>query len=143
MKRPAIAILLAVSLLAGGCGLLDDPSPNAARLVIRGDADKPVRLIVSSQFVSSVNEQGVTGVVIIKSDTIVTMLPYEKVFRIEDDQRFFVETARLETDLQRVTMQVFVDGRKLFDEAGALLTSLPYRFVYAFNQRTTQVIVII
>lgn len=142
MRRTAV-VLASASLLAGGCGLLTDPSPDEARLVIEGEAGKAVRLIISTEFVAQVDENQQTRIVIIEADTLVTTLPYENVYRIEDDQRFFAETARLDDDLESVHMQVFIDQRKEFDEDGILLESQPYRFVYTFNQAVTRDIVIL
>ena len=142
MKRTAI-VLAAASLLLSACGWFEDPAPNEARLVVQGEAGKTVRLIVSSKFVAAVNEQGQTRVVIFEADTLVTTLPYDMVYTIEEDQRFFAEAARLDDDLQTVRMQVFLDQRKQFDEGGALLLGAPYRFVYTFNQAITRDIVVI
>jgi hypothetical protein len=142
MKRTVI-VLVAAALLAGGCGLLEDPSPNEARLVIQGEAGKPVRVIISTEFVATVNELEQTRVVIFVADTVVTTLPYETVYSIEDDQRFFAEAAWLDADLESVQMQVYIDRQKEFDQGGMLLEDQPYRFVYTFNQALTQDIVIL
>jgi hypothetical protein len=134
---------LAALLIASGCGLIDDPSPNRARLTIDGAAGKTVRLIVSTSFVGTVNESGQTRLVIIKSDTVQVTLPYTKDYNIEDQQRFFAETARSAEDVSALHMQVFVDSRKQFDETGALLSGSPFRFVYMFNQLVTQDITVV
>lgn len=142
MKRTAIVLI--ASTLLGGCGLLlDNPSPDEARLVIQGSADNPVRVIISTEFVAQVNELGQTGVVIFVADTLITTLPYERVYTIDEDQRFFAEAARVDVDVESVHMQVFIDGRKQFDEGGMLLETQPYRFVYTFNQAVTREIVIL
>jgi hypothetical protein len=144
MKATAIGlVVVATALVAGGCGLLEDPSPEEARLVVHGDAGKPVRLIISTKFVAAVDELGRTRVVIFEADTLVTTLPYESAYTIEEDQRFFAEAARLDSDLESVRMEVYVDRRKQFEEGGMLLAGQPYRFVYTFNQRMTQEIVVI
>lgn len=140
--RTLAAMIVAAGLLAG-CGWLEDPSPNEARLVIAGETDKPVRIIISTAFVAAVDENNVTRVVIFEADTVVTTLPYERTYIIEDDQRFFAETARLEDDLQMLRMEVYVDNAKKFDEDGPLIAGRPYRFVYTFNQAITREIVVI
>ena len=136
-------ITVAALMAAAGCGLVDDPSPNRARLLVEGDAGKTVRLIISTEFVAAVNEVGQTRVVIIKSDTVQVPLPYQKEYNIEEQQRFFVETARSAEDVQSLHMQVFVDSRKQFDESGLLIAGQPYRFVYTFNQLMTRDIVVV
>jgi hypothetical protein len=143
MKRTAV-VLVSASLLAGGCDvLITDPTPEEARLVIQGAGDTPVRVIVSTEFVAQVNELGQTEVVIFAADTVITSLPYETVYVIRDDQRFFAEAARQDADVESVQMQVFIDGRRQFDEGGMLLENQPYRFVYTFNQAITREIVVL
>jgi hypothetical protein len=143
MTMRATSLAWAALAVVSGCSLGVDPSPNRARLMIEGDAGKAVRLIISTEFVAAVNESGQTRVVIIKSDTVQVTLPYQKEYNIEEQQRFFVETARSAEDLQSVHMQVFVDSRKQFDESGALISGQPYRFIYTFNQLITRDIVVV
>jgi hypothetical protein len=141
MKRTVF--VLVVALLASGCEWFEDPRPNEARLVIQGDAGKQVRLITSTKFVAAVNEAGQTRVVLFQADTVFTTLPIDRSITIGGDERFFAETARLDSDLQAVRMQVFLDRNKRFDEDGPLIAGSPYRFVYTFNQQVTQDIVVI
>lgn len=137
-------ILLAAVWLTGACGLLlDNPAPEKARLVVSGDAGKSVRLITSTEFVAAVNEAGQTRVEMFVSDTLITTLPYERTFDIEDDQRFLVEAAWIDVDLETVNVQVFLDDAIRFDEAGVLLEGQPYRFVYLFNQTITRDILLL
>ena len=136
-------MLLSASVLAAGCDWFENPAPEEARLVIEGEAGSIVRVIVSTRFLAAVNDRGQTRVEIFESDTIVTTLPYERVYSIEDDQRFFAETSRLDADLANLRMQVFVDDRRQFDEVGALLASRPYRFVYTYNQPLTRDILVL
>jgi hypothetical protein len=137
MKRTAV-LLVSLSLASAACSWFDSPAPDEARLVIEGDPGTTVRVIVSTRFLAAVNDRGQTRVEIFQSDTIVATLPYDRVYTIEDDQRFFAETARLEADLANLRMQVFIDGRRQFDEVGALIANAPYRFVYTFNQPLTR-----
>jgi hypothetical protein len=44
------AMLLLAALAAGGCGLVEDPTPDEARLIVEGEAGKQVRLIISTKF---------------------------------------------------------------------------------------------
>jgi acyl-CoA synthetase (AMP-forming)/AMP-acid ligase II len=137
-------IMLAAVWMTGACGLLlENPAPERARLVIVGDAGKSVRLITSTEFVAAVNEQGQTRVEMFVSDTLVTTLPYERVFDIEDDQRFLVEAAWIDADFDAVSVQVFLDDAVRFDEAGVLKDGQPYRFVYMFNQAFTRDILLL
>src|SRR5690606_27247712 len=83
VKQTATA-LVAAALAIGGCGVLDNPSPHRARLVIQGEAGKIVRVIISTEFVAQVNERGETSVVMFTADTLFTELPYERVYGIEE-----------------------------------------------------------
>jgi hypothetical protein len=137
-------VVLAAVWLTGACGLLlDNPAPEEARLVINGDGGKSVRLITSTEFVAAVTEAGQTRVEMFVSDTLITTLPYERVFDIGDDQRFLVEASWIDTDLETVSVRVFLDDEKRFDEAGVLLEGAPYRFVYLFNQAITRDILLL
>lgn len=141
MKRVAFALVAAI--LLTGCGLIEDPVPEEARLVIQGDAGKRVRLITSTKFVAAVTETGLTRVVIIESDTTVVTLPHNQTYSLRGDHRFFAEAAREDADFQLLRMEVYVDRRKQFDEGGPLVAGQPYRFVYTFNQAVTREIVVI
>lgn len=137
MRRTAFQ-LLAVWLCAG-CGLLlENPAPKEARLVIDGEVGQSIRLTTSTSFVAAVNELGETRVELFVSDTVTVTLPYEKVYDIDKDHRYFAEAAWLDNDLENVRMQVYVDDRKQFDESGTLVQDHPYRFVYSFNQVVTR-----
>ncbi len=136
--------LILAAWLVAGCGLLlDNPQPDEARLVIDGEAGKPIRLITSTQFVAAVNEARETRVEMFVADTTITTLPYERVYDIERDHRFLVEAARLDEDLDTVNVKVFLDDVKQFDEGGILIEGQPYRFVYTFNQALTRDIVLL
>jgi hypothetical protein len=137
-------IMVAAVWLTGACGLLlDNPAPEEARLVINGDAGKSVRLITSTEFVAAVTDAGQTRVEMFVADTVITTLPYERVFDIGDDQRFLVEASWIDTDLETMNVRVFLDDEKRFDEAGVLLEGAPYRFVYLFNQLITRDILLL
>jgi hypothetical protein len=142
MRR--LAILVAVALSTTGCGWFDDPAPDSARVTIQGETGKTVRLIVSSKFIATINQTGQTRVVIVEADTSIVTVPFSAAYRIDDDQRFFAETTRLDTDLQTVRMQVFLDSKKEFDEGGSLLQGgQPFRFIYMFNQAVTRDVVVL
>jgi hypothetical protein len=100
-------------------------------------------LITSTEFVAAVNDVGVTRVEIFVADTVITTLPYERVYDIERDHRFLVEASWIDTDLEQVNVQVYLDEKKQFDQSGLLMEGQPYRFVYTFNQAVTQDIVLL
>jgi len=138
MRRTAV-LLLALA-VGGGCSWFEDPSPEEARVLISGDPAAPIELIVSSRFVAGVNEDGLTRVVIIESDTILTALPFDRKFDIRGDYRFFAQAARRDADIGSMRMQVFIDSRQEFDADGPLVVDGPFRFVFQFNQFLTDAI---
>jgi hypothetical protein len=140
MKWTALALTLC---LLVGCNWFDDQVPEEARLVLQGDAGKQVRLITSTKFIAAINEDGLTRVVIVESDTSFVTLPHTATFSLKGDARFFAEAARGDADFQAVRMEVFVDARRQFDEGGPLVTGAPRRFVYMFNQAVTREIEVI
>src|SRR5688572_30462437 len=138
MRRTAS--VLVVTLMAVGCDWLENPTPKSARLVVEGDAGKQVRLITSSKFATAVTENGDTRVSLGTADTVFTTLPIDRTFTIAGDERFFAEVSRLDTDLQALRMQLFLNSAKKFDENGPLLQGLPFRFLYTFNQTVGRVV---
>jgi len=141
--RRDVLLMVAVWLVVGCDLLLENPEPDRARLEISGDAGKPVRLITSTEFVAAVNDVGQTRVEIFVADTVITTLPYERVYDIAQDHRFLVEASWIDTDLEQVSVQVYLDDEKQFDESGLLMEGQPYRFVYLFNQAVTRDIVLL
>jgi len=138
MKRTVILILAAA--LLTGC--IEDPTPERARVVINGEPGKSVRIIVATDFVAAVNQEGQTRVVILRADTVTATLPYDKTFNIEASQQIFAEVARADADVANLRMQVYIDSDVRFDEGG-LLRDQPFRFVYAFNRPTTRDIAVV
>ena len=123
--------------IVAGCGWFDDPRPDEALVTIQGTPGAEVRLIVSKEFIAGVGQNGVTRVEIFKSDTLIATVPFQLTTSIRDYRQFFSQVSRLESDVDSVTVQVFLDERRQFDESGPLLENAPYRFVYVFNNRLT------
>lgn len=122
------------------CGMFDDLRPVDARVSIDGEPGTRVEVITSSTFVSGITESGVTQVSVIVSDTVYPALPFDETYRIAVDQRFLVILSHFQEDIDSVHMQVFINDDRKFNEGGALLPELPYRFLYTFNQQVTDVI---
>ncbi|HSM03931.1 MAG TPA: hypothetical protein VK858_04890 [Longimicrobiales bacterium] len=108
---------------------------------VRGESGTVVDVVVSSQFVSGVTESGTTQVTLGLSDTLTVVLPMDSTFDIRVDRRFFAEVMPAPADtLEQVRVVATLDGRSLFNEQGDIFPESPFRFVYVFNQPTTQVI---
>ena len=138
MARLNRLFLVAAVLSGYGCGLLEPPVPETARVVIEGEAGSRVRLITATNFLAAVvPETSVTHIVVIQSDTTLATLPFQQEYAIRRDQQFFVQASRLDADLPDLHMSVFIDSDREFDETGPLRDGIFYRFVYMFNRRLT------
>lgn len=130
------AVLLA-ALAAGGCGLLDPPVPEEARVEVTGPPGATVRLVTSTKFVHGLTEAGTTRVVVVSADTAIVELPFQSRTRIRSDQRFFVAAESIDAETSGFRMQVFIDTSREYDESGTLGEASLFRFIYTFNQRMT------
>lgn len=134
----AFALVAATGL--GGCSWLVEPSPENIFLRIDGERGLPVQMLVSTQFVAAIDEQGTTRVQIFHADTVLRTLPVDTGVNIAVPQQFFVEVQPVEVDSMAVTVRVRVDERLLVDERGLLLRAKPWRYVYVYNRPVTRTI---
>ena len=130
-KRSIVAFALVAF---SGCEIFEDPTPRNIFFEMSGEAGGQVRVIYSTQFVAGVNEFGVTRVQVVRSDTILHELPFDRAFDISVDRRWFVQAESLGTDTLRVAVIVDVDDRNLVNESGGIFPNEPWHFVYSFNQ---------
>ena len=141
---PAVSPLLGLPLLLtavtlGGCSaILDDPTPENIHFEMRGEAGARVRAIYSTQFVAGLSEFGVTRVQVVRADTVVHEIPFQRAMNISIDRRWFVQAESLDGDTLSVHVIVNVDDRGLVDEAGGIFPDEPWHFVYSFNQLLTR-----
>ena len=133
-----LSLLLAVVALGGCSAILDDPTPENIYFEMRGEAGDRVRVIYSTQFVAGLNEFGVTRVQVVRSDTIIHEIPFERAVDISIDRRWFVQAESLGADTLAVQVIVNVDDRGLVNESGGIFPGEPWHFVYSFNQLLTR-----
>ena len=133
-----LSLLPAVVALGGCSAILDDPTPENIYFEMRGEAGDRVRVIYSTQFVAGLNEFGVTRVQVVRSDTIIHEIPFERAVDISIDRRWFVQAESLGTDTLAVQVIVDVDDRGLVNESGGIFPGEPWHFVYSFNQLLTR-----
>jgi hypothetical protein len=132
-------LLVALALVAfSGCEIFEDPTPRNIFFEMRGEAGGQVRVIYSTQFVAGVNEFGTTRVQVVRSDTILHEIPFDRVIDISVDRRWFVQAESLGTDTLEVHVIVDVDDRNLVNESGGIFPGEPWHFVYSFNQFLTR-----
>ena len=134
--RLLVAALAVVAV--GGCSIFEDLTPENIHFAMRGEAGDQVRVIYSTQFVAGLNESGVTRVQVLRSDTILHRIPFERVVDISVDRRWFVQAETLEGDTLAVQVTVNVDDRGLVNESGGIFPDEPWHFVYSFNQLLTR-----
>lgn len=132
-----LPLLLAAAAL-GGCSVFADPTPENIHFEMRGEPGERVRAIYSTQFVAGLNEFGVTRVQVVRSDTVVHELPFQRTANISVDRRWFVQVESLGGDTISVNVIVNVDDRGLVDESGGIFPGEPWHFVYSFNQLLTR-----
>ncbi len=135
---PGLPLLLAAVTLGGCSAILDDPTPENIHFAMRGEAGTRVRAIYSTQFVAGLNEFGVTRVQVVRADTVVHEIPFQRAMNISIDRRWFVQAESVDGDTLSVQVIVNVDDRGLVDEAGGIFPGEPWHFVYSFNQLLTR-----
>ena len=133
-----LSLLLAAIALGGCSEVFDDPTPENIYFEMRGEAGGRVRAIYSTQFVAGVNEFGLTRVQVVRSDTVIHEIPFQRAMDISIDRRWFVQAESLEGDTLSVQVLVNVDGRGLVNESGGIFPGEPWHFVYSFNQLLTR-----
>ena len=145
LRKPgAVTAVCGILFLTAACDWFSEGTPETVRVVLTGDEDADVNLIVSQDFATGIREDGATVVTVLASDTLTMTLPFDSVFRLlgpEDGatgRRFFFQVERLADSLAVFQAQAFVDDRRAFDESGSLEDD-PYRFAYSFNQPIFQI----
>ncbi len=137
-------ILALLTLAAAGLsGCFDDLRPNVLNLRIDGPAGEPVDLLLTKNFLAGINEQGVTEVTVLSSDTVRMRLPVDTAMNIAVEQRFFMQAVPVGADSLPVSLRIDIDGRGRFNQSGNLLADPPFRWVFMFNAPTTLVIELI
>lgn len=132
-----LTLTLAASLTAG-CGIFQDPTPNNVSVRLSGST--PVEIVYSKQFVTGLDENGVTRVQIFASDTVYQSLPLDTVVSIEAERQFFVQVKPMTEGSFSVTARVDIDDRSVVNKTADLLQSDPFRYVYQFNQKITRIV---
>lgn len=135
MRRIAFAAVS--SLVLAACGF-DDRTPSDVFFVMSGSQGSQVQVVLATQFVAGITEEGVTEVQLLASDTLVRTLPVDTVVSVVIEQRFFVEVLPLDGDSLSVRVEVDVDDRNLYDRSGLVVKAEPFRYVYLFNHPYTE-----
>lgn len=138
--RSFAPLLVAAVLLLPACDAFEDLTPNQARVRVTGAAGQAATIVLSSEFIVGITEDGITEVSLFAADTLVRTLPFDTVMDIAVSRRVFLQLAPEGADQAAVRVRVDIDDRGLFNEEGDIFASNPFRYVYVFNQPTTRVI---
>jgi uncharacterized membrane protein len=138
-RLKTLAIFTAVSALALGCSIFDDPRPERVSFRMSGSSGATVTAIYSKQFVAAVNELGITEVEVFGADTVVHLLPIDTIVDVVLEQRFFVQVEAMPSDTLSVQVRVDIDGRNVLNDSGGILGDAPWRYLYQYNQTFTRV----
>lgn len=135
-----IAIGVGAGLLGMGCGLVEDPAPSTARVVVAGETARDMQLVVSTVFLAqnrTVDFEQVLDVEVIDADTVTIALPFEQTYDITRSQRFLAQvfSASDTTRLEAVQLDGYIDGDRRFTRTATTADSL-IQFVYLYQGST-------
>lgn len=144
-NRAAAVLLCGIALLhVGACDALTGPGePEEVRVTIESSDTRTIALVTSMQFVM-VRDPDCPGcerqVQLVSADTSISALPFDRTYRFNSRQQFFVEASPPPGDTANLSMRVTIDGRVWYDDARRLLPSgeggkqETLQFVYNFRQ---------
>ncbi len=132
--RASFVLIEVVLIAAGACGWFDDESPGTATLILDGNGQTRAPVVVSREFTSVVRGPGDVDVHLVEADTTLRSLPFDTVYDIRGQQRFYVLIEGAEPSGAEVWMKVRIDQNELYNELRDPVEK-PHVFIYAFNQR--------
>ena len=139
MRRFAVALAAAATLLAGACEIFEDGTPTQIFFGMEGEVGGlQARVIYSKDFIAGVDEMGITHVQVFSSDTVLHTLPIDTVINIAAEQQWFVQVETLAGDTLAVNVVVDVDDRNLVSRFGGIFPDEPFLYVYVYNQVLTE-----
>ncbi len=139
-----MSLLLGLAFLVSGCGLFGSDGPREAKLTLSGMTGSQVELIVSNNFVSSVQPifDPITGFVIrdtvlvqtLTAETTLVALPFERIYNIEDNQQFYALVTRIRPSDDDIFAQLRIDGNIRSEQRPNPLDS-SFTIIYNFGNR--------
>ena len=135
--------LLALVTLLPACEIFENQTPETLTFRMDGQAGDTVSVVYSKGFLAANDETGVTRVQIFESDTVKLTLPIDTVFDIRVERQMFIQALTFANDTVDVDVQVDVNDRGVFAGTGKLFPTVPWYFLYRFNQAPTQTIEIV
>ena len=142
MNRIRFFLLLAALSGVGACSIFEDQSPENVNFRLSGPTGEVVQAVYSTQFTAGLTEEGVTQVRIFAADTVTQTIPIDTTVNITENQQFYVEILP-QSDTIDVAVRVEIDGRQVVSSSGFIFSINPWRYVYQFNQRLTDVVEVV
>jgi hypothetical protein len=128
VSTPALLFLV----LLQGCGILDEGTPETARLEITGPAED-FQLVTTTDFdVLAAGEEAVNPIHLVSADTSTVSAPYDKSYSLGPRQRFYLKAFSAEGLSQPITVKVLVDGDERYNSTSTLEDS-DLEFVYTIR----------
>lgn len=114
-----------------------DQRPESARIVVEGSAPEALRLVVSTDFVEVRDPIDLdVSVAFNSADTLFIAPPFDQRVDLDELGSIYVQLSNLEVDPADIRMQVYVDGRRQYDqeavisEAGALIFTFVFSDIF-------------
>lgn len=142
--RYTFAALVMACVVAAGCEIFEDQAPKLVSFRMEGAVGDSVTIIFSKEFLAGTSETGVTQVRLIGADTIRRRLPIDTIIDVRVERQLLVSASpRAPGDTVDVKVEIFVDGRNIFDDAGKIFPDNPWLFLYRFNAPPTRSVEIV
>lgn len=132
-----LAGILTVSLVAAACstGTGPDVKPTRADVSVTGDSPVPLRLIVSTDFVETLNTETLERSQIFNSadTTFIQTLPYSRSVQLTDLGSIVVDLSNPDTLVADVRLRVDLDsGRSGYDRSATMSQGGALRYVFSY-----------
>lgn len=138
-RRFALRLLpiLAVALPATACDVFQPgtETPDQARVVVSGSTPLPLRLITSTRFTRTTDEDGSTVTTFTDADTVYldVDIDFDRVYPVKPDNRFLARLTNPEAEDATVSMRVYFDGDLEYDQENVTLRDASLEFSYVFS----------
>jgi hypothetical protein len=140
MKRSAIknavgpvVLLATVSMLGWGCDILDEGTPENARVILEGGSGEEVEMVTSNDFQIVTSDDGENREVsFFSADTTFVTPSFNQKYSLGSGVRFYIEVSSDEPLAQPVTLRVLIDGERRYN-AASTLGDQEMEFLYTFR----------
>lgn len=137
-RKYGINVLLAAlvagsSLFSWACDILDEGTPETARLTLEGGGGREIEIVTSNDFSITSEDDGETREVYLYSADTTSVTPsFNQKYSLGSGVRFYVSASTEELLAQAVTMKVFIDGEQRYNVTSTL-GDQELEFLYSFR----------